>query len=85
MVFPSQKHVKTKWCLLQPTTKTHYCSSSNDNILFIGAGKGRNGGLKVRGHVKWSDVDTASEHDASVDGNVYQSKFHNYRREIFMA
>ena len=47
-----------------------------------GAGRGKNGGLKVRGNVKWSDVDTASMHDASVDGNIYKSSVHNYGGKV---
>ena len=49
-----------------------------------GAGRGKNGGLKVRGNVKWSDVDTASMHDASVDGNIYKSSVHNYGGKVMI-
>ena len=53
-------------------------SDLEKKIVYAGAGRGKNGGLKVRGNVKWSDVDTASIHDASVDGNIYKSSVHNY-------
>ena len=46
--------------------------------LLTGAKGGKNDGLTVDGNVYKSDVDTADEHNARVEGNILNSNIHNY-------